>query len=175
MSSIHGTDDASHIWCICFVQNWTAFLTQCSIGDNTQLDVIMAVNSDDFVCFSDEDALNHSDTLVVSNAEPETCGRLDWIFLRCTVDATRGDRQRIQMIMQNYLEFQETTIHLSLRKECTIHISQTVGKFEFCGMMKGGQVRLSLSFIYMNLGIQLKDESLKWPSPENLCDASVWE
>ena len=62
-SSIHGTDNASHIWCICFVQNWTTFLTQCSIGDNTQLDVIMAVNSDDFMCLSDEDALNHSDTL----------------------------------------------------------------------------------------------------------------
>ena len=83
VKSMYGTQDASHIWQLDYVN-----LTCGEIGGfrrgkhsaalfhNPNEDVRMAVHSDDFVCLSDDDGLKHIDILLKSIYTAKDMGTL---------------------------------------------------------------------------------------------------
>ena len=50
--------------------------TECSIVHSPNEDVVMAVHSDDFVCLSDDDGLEHIDSLLKSKYTAKDMGAL---------------------------------------------------------------------------------------------------
>ena len=78
IKSLRGTQDASRIWQLDFVKLVCGELGgfrrgkhSSTLFHNAKLDVRIAVHGDDFVCLSDEDELNHIDSLLKSNYTAE--------------------------------------------------------------------------------------------------------
>ena len=75
---MYGTQDASHIWPLDYVNLICGELGgfrrgkhSAALFHNPNQDVRMAVHGDDFVCLSDDDGLKHIDTLLKSKYTAE--------------------------------------------------------------------------------------------------------
>ena len=73
IKSMHGTQEASHIWQLDYVtlicgelRGFRRGKHSASVFQNPNEDVRMAVHGDDFVCLSDDDGLNHIDKILKS-------------------------------------------------------------------------------------------------------------
>ena len=80
---MYGTQDASHIWQLDYVNLTCGDLGGCRRGKhsaglfhNPKRDVGMAVHGDDFVCLSDDDELEHIDSLLKSKYTAKDMGTL---------------------------------------------------------------------------------------------------
>ena len=80
---MYGTQDASHIWQLDYVNLICGDLGGCRRGThsaalfhNPNRDVRMAVRGDDFVCLSDDDELEHIDSLLKSKYTAKDMGTL---------------------------------------------------------------------------------------------------
>ena len=70
IKSMYGTQDASHIWQLDFVN------LICGVTRLPNQDVRRAVRGDDFVCLSDDDGLKHIDSLLKSKYTTKDMGTL---------------------------------------------------------------------------------------------------
>ena len=80
---MHGTQDASHIWQLDYVnlicEEFGGFRRgkhSAALFHNPKHDVRMAVHGDDFVCVSDDDGLKHIDSLLKSKYTVKDMGTL---------------------------------------------------------------------------------------------------
>ena len=81
VKSMYGTQDASHIWQLDYVNLICAEIGGFRRGKhsafhNPNQDVRMAVHGDDFVCLSDEERLKHIDSLLKSKYTAKDMGTL---------------------------------------------------------------------------------------------------
>ena len=84
VKSMYGTQDASHIWQLDYVNRICGELGgsrrgkhSAALFHNPNQDVRMAVHGDDFVCLSDDDGLKHIDSLLKSKTQRQTWEHLD--------------------------------------------------------------------------------------------------
>ena len=80
---MHGTQDASHIWQLDYVNLICGELGgfrrgkhSAALFHNPIQDVRMAVHGDDFVCLSDDDGFKHIDSLLKSKHTAKDMGTL---------------------------------------------------------------------------------------------------
>ena len=83
IKSIYGTQDASHIWQLDYVnliceelEGFRRGKHSAALIHNPNQDVRMSVHGDDFVCLSDDDGLKHIDTLLKSKNTAKEMGTL---------------------------------------------------------------------------------------------------
>ena len=84
IESMYGTQDASHIWQLDYVDLICGELGgfrrgkhRAELFHNPNQDVRKAVHGDDFVCLSDDDGLKHIDSLLKSKTQRKTWEHLD--------------------------------------------------------------------------------------------------
>ena len=80
---MYGTQDASHIWQLDYVNlicgefgGFRRGKHSAALFHNPNQDVRMAVHGDDFVCLSDDDGLKHIDSLLKSKYTVKDVGTL---------------------------------------------------------------------------------------------------
>ena len=83
IKSMYGTQDASHIWQLDYVnlicgelRGFRGGKHSAALFHNPNQDVRMAVHSDDFMCSSDDDGLKHIDSLLKSKYTAKDMGTL---------------------------------------------------------------------------------------------------
>ena len=83
VKSVYGTQDASHIWqldCVNLICGELGGFRRgkhsAALFHNPNQDVRMAVHGDDFVCLSDDDGLEHIDSLLKSTYTAKDMGTL---------------------------------------------------------------------------------------------------